>query len=266
MYIFSRSIGFLYGRRHLYPSLNYYYYHPRSNVDRTKKWSVAHFATSIRTNADEQKKKEDGIPFDDVIKAFFEKNKENPMTMEPERYSPSQAEPPTPEKKEAAQQYYQKGEQLTKEKQYSTALSYLKLALQNNSFHLEARKLVAQCYFELKDYEESFAHWLIASRLDPQDPQLFVNIGVTLITWNDPENIKYAGHYLNKAIKMNPYWEVPYKIFADYNISQKNYSKAIQSLRTILKLNPNDAEAKRKLNEIEELQQKAISLALQDKK
>jgi tetratricopeptide (TPR) repeat protein len=75
-----------------------------------------------------------------------------------------------------------------------------------------------------------------------------------------------AGHYLNKAIKMNPYWEVPYKIFADYNISQKNYSKAIQSLRTIFKLNPNDAEAKRKLNEIEELQQKAISLALQDKK
>jgi predicted TPR repeat methyltransferase len=73
-----------------------------------------------------------------------------------------------------------------------------------------------------------------------------------------------VGHYLNQAIKLNPYWEVPYKIFADYNISQKKYPKAIQSLKTILKLNPNDSEARKKLLEIEELQQKETASALRD--
>jgi tetratricopeptide (TPR) repeat protein len=93
---------------------------------------------------------------------------------------------------EAAINYFQKGEQYVKDKNFKTGLSFLKLALQNDPFHLEARKLVAQCLFELKDYEESFHQWIIASRLDPQDPQILVNTAITLIEWKDPDHLKFG--------------------------------------------------------------------------
>jgi tetratricopeptide (TPR) repeat protein len=84
-----------------------------------------------------------------------------------------------------------------KEEQFNAALSFLKLAIENNPFHLEARKELAQCLFELKDYQESYKQWRIASRLDPQDAQLFVNSAIALIAWNNPDFLPFGILELN---------------------------------------------------------------------
>jgi Tfp pilus assembly protein PilF len=64
---------------------------------------------------------------------------------------------------------------------------------------------------------------------------------------------------LKKAIKLNPNWDIPYKLLAEYDISQKNYARAIHSLRTVLKINPKDKQSQLKLAKVEELHQKEVA-------
>jgi hypothetical protein len=68
------------------------------------KRSVALISFSVVVQSDRQKK-ENGISFDDVLKAFLDKKIELPMSLEPEKFSPSRDELPTPQQKGKSTQH-----------------------------------------------------------------------------------------------------------------------------------------------------------------
>jgi len=140
-----------------------------------------------------------------------------------------------------------------KNEDYNLAISLLSdiisLDVETNNENFEHYALRAVAYRKIKSFDLSVADFNEAIRINPTEPDLRTEKGVSLF---HQKNIKLALVEMNKAVELDP--ENPYRYSSRAYIKDalKDVQGAIEDYQEAIKLDPKDAIAHNNLGMLEE--------------
>lgn len=99
--------------------------------------------------------------------------------------------------KDLADEYFNIGNKYSREKEYSLAIKYYTLAIENNPNDWQAYSNRGAVKGILNQYNEAIKDLLIAAKINPSDPMAYNNIG---LQYNKLDDYSNALKYYNKSI------------------------------------------------------------------
>lgn len=145
--------------------------------------------------------------------------------------------PPAPSK---ADQLYDQGKALLKERKIDEAVKLFEQAIQENSRHVGAHESMAAIYFSRKDYPKAAEFFEKATKFDPRRIDPLINLGAVQ---NRMEDYQAAAKTLRLAVSRDRKNPAAYYNLA---IAQKGLNQphlAVSAYKEVLKLDPKMIDA-----------------------
>ena len=136
---------------------------------------------------------------------------------------------------------YKKGERFYSHKKYSSALLFLKKALDDNSTNGQAHFYLGNIYFAQKQYDKAEESYQKALELLPQDP--FVLLNYASLKYNQKQ-FDVCEFYYQKIQKEHPGFEQSYEKLAMIYFRQFLFAKSAFQFEQLLNNFPNRRDKK----------------------
>lgn len=120
------------------------------------------------------------------------------------------------------------------------AQSEAKEALARDPKSALATKVMLEAFLQLKQYSVAQLVFLRATKLSPDDPELYYDLGLIHLAQNHPER---ARAQFEKAIEVKPDFAPALAQLAKVALAQESYSAAAGTLRKLLQVNGKDPAA-----------------------
>ena len=139
-----------------------------------------------------------------------------------------------------AEDFYQRGKDLYKRKQYDQAIDVLTQAIRLKPDYAEAFSERGLAYVHKDDYDRAIQDYTQALKLNPDYALAYNNRGNAYI---DKGNYDQAIQDLNQALKLNPSYAHAYNNRGNAYLDKGDYDRAIQDYTQALKLDHNYTHA-----------------------
>ncbi len=148
-----------------------------------------------------------------------------------------QTQPVTQEDK-----YFQEGNALLKQKDYTGAIKSFSQAISSNSKFVKTYRGRGNAYAAIKDYSKAIEDYNEVIRLEPNDSNGYYVRG---IIYSNQKNFKNALEDFSKAISMSPKYAQAYYARGNVYAYQKDFDKSIENYTQAIRAFPDYAKAYR---------------------
>ena len=136
---------------------------------------------------------------------------------------------------QTAKDYFAKGLDLYKKKQYDDAINYLDKAIKLNPDYLAAYQVRGNSFLALKDYDDAYYDYCDAIDIEPNNAINYYNRGLLFASTKEYDS---AILDYNKAISLKPNYAIAYGNRAMVYSNKRMYDLAIQDFSKAINLDP----------------------------